>query len=146
MILEIEGVVIPQCYRIHSYTNAPVKDAVLFAHPPKWVVPLKDANWPSDVVEKIAKAFACLGLPRPLESKLIEPYAIVFGGNTLMERKTFQCEWEMVVDYFTWEAHAQAGPDYYDEACCFRMKLKKVRRIFTHRGVYDDPKDPNKYY
>jgi len=148
MILEIEGVVIPDCYKLHSYTNAPVKDGVLFAHAPKWVMPLGKAGWPSDVVDRIAEVFASRGLPKPLETKLVEPYAIIFGGEYLDdERDLSSVNWEMVVDYFTWEAHAQGGQGCYEEARRLQGEAKKkYGGIFSHRGVYDDPKDPNRYY
>ncbi|MEE4377804.1 MAG: hypothetical protein V2J55_09885, partial [Candidatus Competibacteraceae bacterium] len=69
--------------------------------------PLGDVLWPQDVKNKIHDIFKAIGVADPWRQKLVEPYAIVFGGrDNDGSYDLADVDWEMVVDYFRWEASA----------------------------------------
>lgn len=110
---------------------------------PDHLVPLKSALWPDKVKEKITAIFKAIGVPNPMEQKLVEPHARVFGGICDENQSILDdVDWEMLVDYFEWEAAAltdREKSEALQEKC-----LKKRGGIFSHYQVYENPLEP--YY
>jgi len=80
-----------------------------------------------------------------MSQKLVEPHAIAFGGRD--ENWNYDMSlvnWDMAVEYFTWEATAwKAGQG--DEEAARRSHalqdkaIEKYDFLFNHRPVYADP-------
>ncbi len=136
MILDIAGYKLRPELGIHAVSDAPLRKGVYPTQRPKYLVPLEEANWPSEVVSRVVKAYTAVGLQNPLKQKLVEPSAIVFGGK-YSEGVTdlTSVNWDMVGDYFEWEAQAAVGN--YDESVALQKKAKaKWGGIWSHRQVY----------
>ncbi len=104
---------------------------------PDYVVPLKDAAWPEEVKAKIVDLFKKNGIKDPLSMKLVEPYAIVFGGRD--DNGAYNLagvNWEMVVDYFEWEI-AVMQEDGGQIKATMAKSMRKFGVEYSHKGVYD---------
>lgn len=104
---------------------------------PDYVVPLGDSGWPEEVKQKLVDLFKKNGIKDPLSMKLVEPYAIIFGGRDDNGAYNFAgVNWEMVVDYFEWEITSMQGdPDKIGEA--MDRAMKKFGTHYSHKGVYE---------
>jgi hypothetical protein len=138
MFLELPGKPLPKMLRLHSCTDAPMAEGVWGGERPKHLVTLAKAGWPTDVVTKIAKIFADLGVLDPEGQKLVEPYAKVFGGKNIEgEADLASVNWELAVDYFTWEAMAITR-NLEESDRLQKEALKKYGGYFSHYAVYED--------
>lgn len=137
MFLEVAGKPLPQPLRIHACTDAPMAEGVWGGEKPKHLVSLKDSMWPEEVIDKITQIFKAIGILDPLGQKLVEPYAVVFGCKNVEGRQDLSgVNWELAVDYFTFEA-ASVTRDEKVHALQKRA-LKKYGGHFSHYAVYED--------
>lgn len=137
MFLEVAGKPLPQPLRIHACTDAPLAEGTWGGEKPKHLVSLKESMWPEEVIDKIAQIFKGIGVIDPMKQKLVEPYAVVFGGKNVDGRQNLSgANWELAVDYFTFEAASitrnQKVHELQEEA------LKKYGGYFSHYAVYED--------
>lgn len=144
MILEIPGITVPDDVTPHV-VYSPVSGesdkgrARAGLLKPRHLVPLGDAQWPKDVIEHIEAVFKAIGIEDPRRQKLIEPYARVFNGvvDGSGEYKLDAVNWQIVKDYFAWEAAAWTDPA---RAKALQEKAREDHGfIFSHHGVYANP-------
>ncbi|WP_408998168.1 hypothetical protein ACJ77P_10280 [Syntrophus buswellii] len=137
MFLDIPGLSLPDNMKLHAFTDDPrVREG--FGRRPEDLIPLGESSWPDEVKEKIVKIYQTCGLPDPLRQKLIEPTARVFRNELIWNPNDLSnVNWEIAVDYFTWEAVAISGNDKKSK----RLQKKAVKKyggIFMHYPVYED--------
>jgi hypothetical protein len=107
---------------------------------PDSLIPLEDTPWPNEVKRKIVDIMKGIGIPDPMSQKLVEPYAIAFGGDDPGGAYDLsKVDWEMVVDYFIWEA-ASWTHNSKEIDRLFEESIVKRGFSFCHRGVYS-PRD-----
>lgn len=137
MFLELPNKPLPKKLQLHQCTDAPMAEGVWGGERPKHLVPLGKAGWPEDVAQRIADIFTDIGVIDPLGQKLVEPYAVVFGGKNVEGRQDLSgVNWEFAVDYFTFEA---ASITYDKKVHELQNKaLKKYGGMFSHYEVYED--------
>jgi hypothetical protein len=74
--------------------------------------------------------------PDPLKQKLVEPQALAFGGGLRNEANNFNhVNWQMLMDYFHWEALTYAGEQKSAE-WLQEDAVRKYGRPFIHYEVY----------
>jgi len=102
------------------------------------LVPLERSGWPEEVKADIVLAFKEIGLESPLRQKLVEPYALSFGGqDDNGEALLGDVKWDKVTLYFQWEAASWGGKQ--EEAEAFQQKaIKKYGHRFNHYSAYDE--------
>jgi len=136
MFLEIPGVILPELMALQAVTDVPLKRG-WGGEKPKHVTPLGKSLWPKDVIDAIVKIWKAHGLKYPEKQKLVEPYAYVFGGivNEGVSDLS-KVNWEMAIDYFTWETEAIMNTTKAEELQ--NEAVKKYGGIFSHYEVYED--------
>jgi hypothetical protein len=139
MFLEVPGFMLPTDMRIHAVTDRPPL-GTWGGERPKHLIPLGESSWPDEIKQAIVKIFNAKGLSDPMRQKIIEPMARVFGGmKTDGAIDLLRVNWELVVDYFTWEAesimHTNKAKKLQKQA------KKKYGGIFSHYRVYELPYD-----
>lgn len=103
---------------------------------PFYLCTLNDTLWGNEVKEKIAKFYKNVGVQDPLNQKLVEPYAGAFGGqNKEGVADLSKVNWEMLVDYFKWEALA-ISDNHTKAAKVYKEAEKKHNISFSHYYVY----------
>lgn len=139
MFLEIPGLPFKRHrFYKHCFTDAPLAEGKYGGERPKHLVPLGQAGWPAEVVNKIVELFKAIDLQDPERQKLVEPYAVVFGGRCDDGMSDLsKVNWEKVVDYFTWEA-AEHGEDVELADKLQGEARKKYGGIFMHYPVYEN--------
>ena len=115
-----------------------------FDERPKHLWTLGRAPWPKGVKQQIARLFKAIGIVNPMRQKLVEPHALAFGGHDSVDGFDLSdVNWELVVDYFTWEASAwgrdSASKDKAHRALNEQMD-EKYGAPFNHQIVYTDGK------
>jgi hypothetical protein len=117
-----------------------------YSDQPDEVILLGETAWPDKVKQKIVKILEAHGIKDPLNHKLVEPHAIVFGGR---DRNTgvydlSKVNWEKLVDYFEYETTVKTANDpAYPNAVhrigvLQRKSMRKFKCTYTHRGMYGD--------
>lgn len=107
------------------------------------VVTLRHSLWPEDVKAAVVEAFAQYGQERVLDVKLVEPFAIAFGGRDVNGTPDHsKTDWELLKDYFRWEAAALLTEKTGGEGAALshalqEAALKKHGHYFNHYQVYD---------
>ena len=97
--------------------------------------------------DKINQIFKSIGVKNPLKQKLVEPRATYFGGQP--DRNFDRVDWDMVVDYFEYEAASYATNIPMGTGADQKLKRKRVKdlqdraerkygHIFFHYSVYAD--------
>jgi hypothetical protein len=136
MFLIIDGEKEPDCVCGNLYT---ANKAQQIKHStrqcPKGIVPLSEAPWPESVKATLVQLYTKYGFTAPLKQKLVDPYASAFGGG--YERVAYAFDnvnWDMVVDYFTWEITCKAEPELISDLQ--EAAFQKYGFIFSHRGAY----------
>lgn len=139
MFLEIPGLPFKRVrFRKHGYFDGPVISEATELQKPKHLVSLGKSMWPKEVIDKISQMFKTIDLQDPERQKLVEPYAVAFGGMNVEGRQDLSnVNWEMVIDYFEWEVAC------HDENWDLSKKLqkkadKKYDGIFSHYVVYEE--------
>lgn len=128
---------LPDFTVFHTYTDNPPK-GTWGGERPKHLVQLGKSMWPKEVIVKIVEIFGAIGIPDPLSQKLVEPFAYAFGGKKVEGEADFKAvNWEMVTDYFEWEA-ASHSRDMKKIKKLQRQAEKKYGGIFSHYFVYEE--------
>lgn len=79
---------------------------------PSHLSPVGETLWPDYVKKEISRLFKEIGVEDPLKQKLVEPFALAFGGNDNDGAYDLEnVNWEMVMDYFKWESSAWTAVD-----------------------------------
>jgi hypothetical protein len=106
---------------------------------PDNLVPMGKADWPVEVKKEIAQAFMEIGLEDPLRQKLVEPYAVAFGGEPRNGAYDFTgVNWEMAVEYFKYEAANYDFPVDHEKIEAMQQAAeKKYGGRFFHYSVYE---------
>jgi hypothetical protein len=139
MSLEVPGFMLPRDMRIGAVTDRPAL-GTWGGERPKHLIPLEQSSWPDEIKEAIVKIFMAKGLSEPMRQKIIEPMARVFGGmKTDGAIDLSGVNWELVVDYFTWEAESIMHTDKAKKLQ--KQAKKKYGKIFSHYQVYERPYD-----
>lgn len=106
---------------------------------------LDKVPWPEKVKAAIVKAYKGTGFEDPLQQKLVEPYALAFGGERRDGEYDFKAvDWQCVIDYFNWEAIGIEAGRTDDEAltqqtfALNRAAQKKYGFSFHPYQVYHD--------
>lgn len=146
MLLEVKGLKIPNQHRMHLFFSDLPRE-----HPkykPNHLTPLGDTPWPEDVKAKIVEYFKAIGIQDPLRQKLVEPYALAFGGRDEDGRYLLDfVDWHKLVDYFQWEANEWLAnhqlnnniEEAYERALKLQQKaLGKYGGYYSHYFVYGD--------
>ena len=137
MYLLVDGLELPDFTVYHVYTDNP-PEGTWGGERPSHLVQLGKSMWPQDVIVKIVKIFGDVGIPDPLQQKLVEPFAYVFGGKRIEGVPDFEdVNWEMVVDYFEWEAASHTENMKKINRLQGEAK-KKYGGIFSHYEVYEE--------
>jgi hypothetical protein len=137
MFLEATGLTIPGVMNLHAANDKPPL-GTWGGERPKHLIPLEQSTWPDEVKQAIVKIFTAKGLSDPMMQKIIEPMARVFGGREAEGVIDLSdVNWELVIDYFTWEAESIMSTD---KAKKLQKKAKKkYGGIFSHDAVYEEP-------
>jgi hypothetical protein len=139
MFLEQEGLDMPREMRLHLFTDTPTPGTWGIERP-KHLIMLERSMWPDNIKEAIVKIYQEKGLPDPMRQKLVEPIAFIFGGQEVDGVTDLtKINWQMVIDYFTWEAEAIMQTE--DAERLQEEAEKKYGGIFSHHEVYKDPND-----
>lgn len=106
---------------------------------PKHLCPLDQSGWPESIIEHIEKIYKAYGIETPRKQKLVEPFALVFGGKKDDGANDFSnVNWDMALDYFEWEAAAMFYDDDDPEYRKIRNKVvDKYGGVFSHYQVYE---------
>lgn len=136
-LINDKDLTVPKDLRGHCFFDGKLADNVWGGEKPKHLIPLGQSLWPDEVKNQIVEIFKAIGVADPLRQKLVEPFAIVFGGkHREKESDLSEVNWGMVIDYFTWEAAAMTDPD---KSRRLQNKAeKKYGGIFSHYIVYED--------
>jgi hypothetical protein len=114
-----------------------------FDEKPKHLSTLGEVAWPEGVKKVIAGLFSAIGVEDPYRQKLVEPYALAFDGrNNDGDYDLEDVNWEMLIDYFRWEASAwsrNSDGDEQHDALVQEIK-DKWGGMFNHQFVYSDGK------
>ncbi|MFZ5572032.1 MAG: hypothetical protein ACOZF0_16655 [Thermodesulfobacteriota bacterium] len=140
MLLRIKGV--KTKHAIHEVDPDAGEDS--FFMKPKHLVTLGEVAWPEWVKEDIAQQFRRIGIQDPYKQKLVEPFAMAFGGrNNDGAYDLSRVKWEMVVDYFRWESAAW-DRDTPEKEKALKLMIAEIKAkyggMFNHQMVYDDRK------
>jgi hypothetical protein len=101
---------------------------------------LDKTPFPAEVKNQIVEAFKKIGVENPLQQKLVEPYAIYFGGHDKDgEYEYSNVNWDKVIDYFEYEAASLSG-DAKRAIALQKRANKKYGHEFFHYAVYEDGK------
>lgn len=135
-LINDKDLTVPKELRILCFFDGQLDKGKWGGKKPDHLMTLGSTQWPDEVKHEIVEIFKGIGVVSPLKQKLVEPYAIVFGGRRKEgESGLSGVNWEMVVDYFTWEAAAMTdrkqSEKLQDEA------EKKYGGIFSHYAVYE---------
>lgn len=147
MLVKVKGLYVKPRLKIHQFTDEPVTGKPVegkrwYDRRPKHLSTLGDAMWPEAVKEDIAQQFIRIGVEDPYRQKLVEPFAIEFGGeNDDGAYKLENVNWELCMDYFRWEASAwDRDTDEKDKA--HKALVAEIRakygRMFNHHNTYSD--------
>ena len=139
MFLEISGLPFKRIrFKKHSFFNGPVKSEAAGNQKPTHLVPLGEAMWPKEVIEKITQLFKAIDLQDPGRQKLVEPYAVAFGGKNIEGMADYSSvNWDKLVDYFIWEAaEHDENPTLAEELQ--QKALAKYGKMFMHYPVYEE--------
>jgi len=101
------------------------------------LVSLEEAPWPDKIKRKIAKILQKAGVADAQKQKIIEPYAMKFGGRNkdgLFDLS--RVKWPMVLDYFKWEAALLAN-DLKKAAKMQKRAIRKYQVPFTRYPVFE---------
>ena len=127
---------LPDRLKAVSYSTVRTGNSIL--DKPAHVIPLNGALWPDKIKKKVTEIFKAIGVPDPMNQKLVEPHARVFGGRCIEGSSILdEVDWKLLLDYFEWEAAALTDPEKSE---ALQEKCEKKRGgIFTHQPVYEDP-------
>jgi hypothetical protein len=135
MLLKVKGLGVNPDLRIHEFDQK---------RRPKHLSPLGETTWPEWVKGVIVERFHAIGVEDPLRQKLVEPFALAFGGrNNDGAYDLARVDWQKVVHYFTWEASTWGIDSDEKEAAhqALNAKMKaKWGGAFNHQVVYSDGK------
>jgi hypothetical protein len=133
MFLKVKGLKITNENGLYEFKERPVHLRTLGRAP-----------WPKGVKQAISRLYKEIGVQNPMRQKLVEPYAFAFGGRNNDGGFDFdEVNWELAIDYFTWEASAQ---NRYSEArekahdALNEQIIEKYGAPFNHQFVYCDGK------
>ena len=137
MLLKVKGLSVKPDLLIHEFGDRCWPK-------PKHLSPLGETMWPEWVKGAIAERFRAIGVEDPLRQKLVEPFALAFGGkNADGAYDLDRVDWQKVVDYFTWEASAW-GIDSDEKEKAHRVLVDQMKAkwggVFNHQVVYSDGK------
>lgn len=127
-------------YRLCCSPHGTPEDKVVGSQQPKYLVPLGEALWSEDVVVRIAGIFSEVGFEDPRRQKLVEPYAIVFGGKSNDGvPELSNVNWELLVDYMRFEAAGVIERDKHKIEVISEEMWCKHSTLVSHYEVYENP-------
>jgi hypothetical protein len=138
MFLEIEGLKLPDYALLHTVYSG---IEIWKGGKPSWATPLGETFWTDEEKKKVTDIFKRAGIPDPMKQKLVEPFAIAFGGkNKEGVPDLSKVNWEALIEFFEWESYSIQKTK---ESKAISEKLqnkaeKKWGGIFFHYLVYED--------
>ena len=112
MLLKVRGLHCPYDYQIHEVAEIGESEPGIQERP-EYCIPLGETEWPEDVKERVSRFYMRIGIEDPLKQKLVERTARAFMYDIDAPEKGV--DWDMLVDYFDWEATAWEASQQEDE-------------------------------
>ena len=142
MFLQIDGLKLPDFAMINTRKEG-IEEWK--GGKPHWATPLVETFWPDDVKKKITDIFKKVGIPDPMRQKLVEPFAVCFGGeNKEGVPDLSKVNWEALVEFFEWESFSIQGTKA-SRAMSEKLQDKAEKKwggTFFHYDVYQDYSNP----